>query len=252
MIYDVLTLFPEMFTAFDYSILKRARDKGIITMNLHNIRDYTTNKHRKVDDYPYGGGAGMVMQAEPVYNAVDHIKELYGHKPYTILMSPRGKRFTQEDAKRLSSMGQLLFICGHYEGLDERINPLVDEELSVGDFVLTGGELACMAMIDSISRMVPRVLSSAESFEEESFYSGFLEYPQYTRPEEFRGMRVPEVLLSGDHEKVRRWRRGKSLKLTMERRPDLLKNYTLTREDEKILRFLEEYEEKNKNHGEYE
>lgn len=252
MIFDVLTLFPEMFTAFDYSILKRARDKGIITMNLHNIRDYTTNKHRKVDDYPYGGGAGMVMQAEPVYNAVDHIKELYGHKPYTILMSPRGKRFTQEDAKRLSSVGQLLFICGHYEGLDERINPLVDEELSLGDFVLTGGELACMAMIDSISRMVPQVLSSAESFEEESFYSGLLEYPQYTRPEDFRGMRVPEVLLSGDHEKVRRWRRGKSLKLTMERRPDLLKNYTLTREDEKILRFLEEYEEKNKNHGECE
>lgn len=252
MIFDVLTLFPEMFTAFDYSILKRARDKGIITMNLHNIRDYTTNKHRKVDDYPYGGGAGMVMQAEPVYNAVDHIKELYGHKPYTILMSPRGKRFTQEDAKRLSSVGQLLFICGHYEGLDERINPLVDEELSLGDFVLTGGELACMAMIDSISRMVPQVLSSAESFEEESFYSGLLEYPQYTRPEDFRGMRVPEVLLSGDHEKVRRWRRGKSLKLTMERRPDLLKNYTLTREDEKILRFLEEYEKKNKNHGECE
>ena len=252
MIFDVLTLFPEMFTAFDYSILKRARDKGIITMNLHNIRDYTTNKHRKVDDYPYGGGAGMVMQAEHVYNAVDHIKELYGHKPYTILMSPRGKRFTQEDAKRLSSVGQLLFICGHYEGLDERINPLVDEELSLGDFVLTGGELACMAMIDSISRMVPQVLSSAESFEEESFYSGLLEYPQYTRPEDFRGMRVPEVLLSGDHEKVRRWRRGKSLKLTMERRPDLLKNYTLTREDEKILRFLEEYEKKNKNHGECE
>lgn len=252
MIFDVLTLFPEMFTAFDYSILKRARDKGIITMNLHNIRDYTTNKHRKVDDYPYGGGAGMVMQAEPVYNAVDHIKELYGHKPYTILMSPRGKRFTQEDAKRLSSVGQLLFICGHYEGLDERINPLVDEELSLGDFVLTGGELACMAMIDSISRMAPQVLSSAESFEEESFYSGLLEYPQYTRPEDFRGMRVPEVLLSGDHEKVRRWRRGKSLKLTMERRPDLLKNYTLTREDEKILRFLEEYEKKNKNHGECE
>jgi len=252
MIFDVLTLFPEMFTAFDYSILKRARDKGIITINLYNIRDYTTNKHRKVDDYPYGGGAGMVMQAEPVYNAVDHVKELYGHKPYTILMSPRGKKFTQEDAKRLSSLDQLLFICGHYEGLDERINPLVDEELSLGDFVLTGGELACMAMIDSISRMVPQVLSSAESFEEESFYSGLLEYPQYTRPEEFRGMRVPEVLLSGDHEKVRKWRKAMSLKLTMERRPDLLKNYSLTREDEKILRFLEEYEEKNKNHGEYE
>jgi tRNA (guanine37-N1)-methyltransferase len=243
MIFDVLTLFPDMFAAFDYSILKRARDKGLVTMNLYNIRDYTTNKHRKVDDYPYGGGAGMVMQAEPVYNAVDHVKELYGCKPYTILMSPRGKRFTQEDAKRLSSMGQLLFICGHYEGLDERISPLVDEELSLGDFVLTGGELACMTMIDSICRMVPQVLSSAESFEEESFYSGLLEYPQYTRPEEFRGMKVPEVLLSGDHEKVRQWRRGKSLKLTLERRPDLLKTYSITCEDEKLLRFLKEYEE---------
>lgn len=252
MIFDVLTLFPEMFTAFDYSILKRARDKGIITMNLYNIRDYTTNKHRKVDDYPYGGGAGMVMQAEPVYNAVDYVKGLYGNKPYTILMSPRGKRFAQDDAKRLSSMGHLLFICGHYEGLDERIHPLVDEELSLGDFVLTGGELACMAMIDSICRMVPQVLSSAESFEEESFYSGLLEYPQYTRPEEFRGMKVPEVLLSGDHEKVRRWRRGKSLKLTMERRPDLLKGQSLTREDDKLLRFLEEYKEENKNPGESE
>lgn len=252
MIFDILTLFPEMFTAFDYSILKRARDKGIITINLYNIRDYTTNKHRKVDDYPYGGGAGMVMQAEPVYNAVDHVKDLYGYKPYTILMSPRGKRFVQEDAKRLSSIGHLLFICGHYEGLDERISPLVDEELSLGDFVLTGGELACMAMIDSISRMVPQVLSSAESFEEESFYSGLLEYPQYTRPEVFRGMRVPEVLLSGDHEKIRKWRKGKALRLTMERRPDLLKNYSLTRDDEKILRFLKEYEEENKKPGECE
>lgn len=235
MIFDVLTLFPEMFTAFDYSIIKRAREKGIITTELYNIRDYTSNKHRKVDDYPYGGGAGMVMQAEPIYNAVDHIKALYGCKPYTILMSPRGKRFTQEDAKRLSSMDHLLFLCGHYEGLDERISPLVDEELSLGDFVLTGGELACMAIIDSICRMVPMVLSSAESFEEESFYSGLLEYPQYTRPEEFRGMRVPDVLLSGDHERVRKWRKYQSLKLTMERRPDLLKEYSLTKEDIKLM-----------------
>ncbi len=249
MIFDVLTLFPDMFTVFDYSIIKRARDKRIITINLYNIRDYTTNKHRKVDDYPYGGGAGMVMQAEPVYNAVDHIESLYGYKPYTILMSPRGKRFTQEDAKRLSSLNHILFTCGHYEGLDERISPLIDEELSLGDFVLTGGELACMTMIDSICRMVPQVLSSSESFEEESFYSGLLEYPQYTRPEEFRGMKVPEVLLSGDHEKVRRWRRARSLKLTMERRPDLLKEHGLTREDEKLLRWLKEYEYENKKPG---
>lgn len=232
---DVLTLFPEMFEAFNHSIIKRAREKGIIEINIHNIRDFTLNKHKKVDDYPYGGGAGMVMQAEPIYNAVDYIIERYGYKPFTILMSPRGEKYSQERANKLASIEHMLFICGHYEGLDERIMKLVDLELSIGDFVLTGGEIASMAIIDSAARLVKGVLSTEESFEDESFYDGLLEFPQYTRPEEFRGMRVPDVLLSGHHENIRKWRRYESIKLTLERRPDLLKGRKFNKEDMKIL-----------------
>lgn len=235
MIFDVLTLFPQMFDVFNHSIIKRAKDKGIIEINPIDIRDYTNDKHNKVDDYPYGGGMGMVMQAEPVYNTMDAVINLRSKKPYTIMLSPRGEKFTQNTAKELSKMDNIVMICGHYEGIDERIMPLIDREISIGDFVLTGGELACMAIIDSVSRLIPGVLSAAESFVEESFYSGFLEYPQYTRPEEFRGMRVPDVLLSGHHENIRKWRRYQSLKITMERRPDLLKDYILTKEDKKIL-----------------
>lgn len=235
MIFDVLTLFPEMFEIFNYSIIKRAREKEIIKINLYNIRDYTSNKHRKVDDYPYGGGAGMVMQPEPIYNAVESIKNKYGYKPYTILMSPKGERFKQSISKELCNIKHIMLICGHYEGIDERVMRLVDREISIGDFVLTGGEIACMAIIDSVSRLVPGVLSSNESYEDESFYSGLLEYPQYTRPEEFMGMRVPDVLLSGHHENIRKWRRYEALKITCERRPDLLEKADLTREDRKML-----------------
>lgn len=239
MIFDVLTLFPEMFDVFNHSIIKRAREKGIININPINIRDYTKDKHKKVDDYPYGGGFGMVMQAEPVYNTMDAVTNLRGKKPYTIMLSPRGERFNQSIAKELSSMDNIAMICGHYEGIDERIMPLVDREISIGDFVLTGGELACMVIIDSVSRLIPGVLSTNESYEEESFYSGLLEYPQYTRPEEFRDMRVPEVLLSGHHENIKKWRRYQSLKITLKRRPDLLKDFSFTKEDKKILKEID-------------
>ena len=240
--FDVLTLFPEMFDIFNYSIIKRARDKGIIEINVHNIRNFTSNKHKKVDDYPYGGGAGMVMQAEPIYNSMDFIESKYGYKPHTILMSPRGKKFNQETARNLTEKKHVVLICGHYEGLDERIMPLIDEEISIGDFVLTGGEIASIAIIDAASRLVSGVLSKEESFEDESFYDALLEYPQYTRPEEFRGMRVPEVLLSGHHEKIKQWRRYQSLKITLERRPDLLKKAKLDEKDQKILRAIMENE----------
>jgi tRNA (guanine37-N1)-methyltransferase len=236
--FDVLTLFPEMFDIFNYSIINRAREKGIVEISIHNIRDYTTNKHKKVDDYPYGGGAGMVMQVEPIYNTVDYVISKYGYKPYTILMSPRGKRFSQEQSKQLTEREHIMLICGHYEGIDERVMPLVDMEISIGDFILTGGEIASIAIIDSVSRLIPGVLSQEESYEDESFSEGLLEYPQYTRPEEFRGMRVPDVLLSGHHEKIRQWRRSESLKITLERRPDLLDNAILDKKDKKILDSL--------------
>lgn len=233
--FEVLTLFPEMFDTLNHSILKKAQQQNIIEINTINIRDFSTNKHKKVDDYPYGGGAGMVMQPEPIYNAMDAIVQKYGYKPYTIMMSPRGKRFEQKDAKRLLEKKHIVLLCGHYEGIDERVLEIVDEEISIGDFVLTGGEIASMAIIDCISRIVPGVLPKEESYQDESFYDGLLEYPQYTRPEVFRGMKVPDVLLSGHHENIRKWRKYQSLKITLEKRPDLLQKKLLTDEEKKML-----------------
>ncbi len=238
MIFDVLTLFPEMFEVFNHSIINKGRQKDLIHLNLFNIRDFTSNKHKKVDDYPYGGGLGMVMQAEPIYNSIDHITKRYGYKPYTILLSPRGEQFNQQTAKRLYSKKHIALVCGHYEGIDERIMDLIDCELSIGDFVLTGGEIASMAIIDTVARLVPGVLSSNESYEDESFYSGVLEYPQYTRPENFMGMKVPEVLISGHHKNIKQWRRYQSLKITYEKRPDLLNNIELSKEDIKMLQRI--------------
>lgn len=235
MIFDVLTLFPEMFEVFNHSIINKGREKQLIELNLFNIRDFTADKHKKVDDYPYGGGSGMVMQAEPIFNCIDHIINKYNMRPYTVLMSPRGERFNQQAARELFSKGHIALVCGHYEGIDERIMELVDCEISIGDFVLTGGEIASMAIIDTVARLVPGVLSSSQSYEEESFYTGLLEYPQYTRPEVFRDMKVPEVLLSGHHEKIRQWRRYESLKTTYDRRPDLLEKTELSKEDIKML-----------------
>lgn len=231
---NILTLFPEMFDIFKHSIIGRARENGFLHIETVNIRDYTLNKHKKVDDYPYGGGAGMVMTPQPVVDAIKAVKEK--NKGKVIFLGPRGKTFNQEMAKELSKEEELIFVCGHYEGIDQRVYKYFDLEISLGDFVLTGGEMACIPVIDSISRLVPSVLGSEESFQDESYYDGTLEYPQYTRPFEFEGEKVPEVLMSGHHENIRKWRRKQSLLITKERRKDLYKNIQLTKEDIKILK----------------
>jgi tRNA (guanine37-N1)-methyltransferase len=231
---DILTLFPEMFDIFNQSIIGKAKEKGIVSINTWNIREYTKDKHRKVDDYPYGGGAGMVMAAQPVVDCIRRVKDQNRGK--IIFLGPRGKTFNQDMAKELSAEEEIVFLCGHYEGIDERIYKHIDMEVSLGDFVLTGGEMACIPVVDSILRLVPGVLSSSDSFTEESFYSGALEYPHYTRPAVFEGDAVPEVLISGHHENVRKWRRAQSLVITRERRPDLFEKLELSDEDKKILK----------------
>ena len=219
--FDVLTLFPEMFTALNESIIGRATDKNLIKVNLTNIRDFSKDKHKKVDDTPYGGGAGMVIKPDVVYDAYESIKD---ENAKVIYMSPKGTVLNQEKVKQLSKQEHLIIICGHYEGIDQRVlDEIVDEEISIGDYVLTGGELPAMVLIDSVSRYVEGVLNE-ESTSEESFSNGLLEYPQYTRPEEFRGKKVPEVLISGHHENIKKWREEKSLEITKKNRPDLLKN----------------------------
>ncbi len=225
MIFDILTLFPEMFEGvLGSSMLGRASEKGILQFNTINIRDFADNKHNRVDDAPYGGGRGMVMQAPPIYSAYMSIAEQRGAKPHLIYMSPKGKVLTQGDAIRLSNMDNIAILCGHYEGVDQRIiDEIVDEEISIGDYVLTGGELPAMVLIDTISRMIDGVLSNEDSFTDESHFNGLLEYPHYTRPPEFHGMTVPEVLLSGNHAEIEKWRKNQSLEVTRKYRPDLLK-----------------------------
>ncbi len=225
MIFDILTLFPEMFDGvLNSSMLGRAADKGILEFNTVNIRDFADNKHNRVDDAPYGGGRGMVMQATPIYSAFKNIEEKRGKKPHLIYMSPKGKVLTQKDAIRLSQIENIAILCGHYEGIDQRIiDEIVDEEISIGDYVLTGGELPAMVLIDTISRMIDGVLSNEDSFTDESHFNGLLEYPHYTRPPEFHGMEVPDVLLSGNHAEIEKWRKQKSLEITQKYRPDLLK-----------------------------
>lgn len=226
--FHVLTLFPEMvMDGLNTSIIGRAMAKGVIELETVNIRDYATNKHQKVDDYPYGGGAGMVMQAEPVYLSykavTDKIESSSGKKPRVIYLTPQGNVFNQKMAEELSKEEDLIFLCGHYEGIDERVlEMIVTDNVSIGDYVLTGGELPAMVMIDTISRLVDGVLNNDDSAKYESFADNRLEYPQYTRPEEFMGRKVPPVLLSGDHKKIAMWREEESLKRTKERRPDLL------------------------------
>lgn len=231
---NVLSLFPPMFEGvFNHSILKKAQDKGAVTLNVVDIREFADNK-RQVDDYPFGGGAGMVLKPEPIFNAVESLAEV--KKPRVILMCPQGERFTQQKAEELAEEDELIFICGHYEGYDERIREhLVTDEISIGDFVLTGGELAAMTVIDSVVRLLPGVLGNADSPVRDSFSTGLLEHPQYTRPAEFRGWKVPEVLTSGNHAKVDQWREEQTLKRTLERRPDLLENIELTAAQQKIL-----------------
>ena len=231
--FHILTLFPEMIEqGMHTSIIGRAIAGGYLSINAVNIRDYAFNKHQKVDDYPYGGGAGMLMQAEPVYLSYEAIKEKIGYRPRVVYLTPQGKVFHQEMAKELAKERDLVFLCGHYEGIDERVlDEIVTDYVSIGDYVLTGGELPAMVMMDSISRMVPGVLSNQESGETESFAGNLLECPQYSRPEEWHGQKVPPVLLSGHHANIEAWRREQSVMRTAKRRPDLLKKADLTNKE---------------------
>jgi tRNA (guanine37-N1)-methyltransferase len=224
----VITLFPQMFASLlGHSILKKAQERQLIQIRLVDPRDFTTDRHRVVDDYPYGGGQGMVMKPEPLVAAIEKVRG-ESDNPRIILLSPRGSRFNQRDAARLAEIKELVLICGRYEGVDERVRAFVDEELSIGDYTLSGGEPAAHVVIDAVARLIPGVLGNERSASEESFSAGLLEYPQYTRPEIFRDIRVPEVLLSGDHERIKQWRREKSIKLTLDRRADLFDQAPLT------------------------
>ena len=243
---DILTLFPETVgDVLSDSILGRAQERGFIRIETHQIREFTTNKQCQVDDYPYGGGRGAVMMADPLYRCWDYVRQQAEGKVHTIYMSPCGKTFTQADAIRLSKMDNLVLVCGHYEGIDQRfIDECVDEEISLGDFVLTGGEIAAMAVTDAVCRMVPGVLADPECFEDESHYSGMLEYPQYTRPAVWHDREVPAILLSGNHAKVAQWRRKQALRRTRTRRPDMYEKLDLSsKQDKKLLAEMEKEDE---------
>ncbi|MBP6170907.1 MAG: tRNA (guanosine(37)-N1)-methyltransferase TrmD [Streptococcus sp.] len=228
---DILTLFPEMFAPLEHSIVGKAREKGILELNYHNFRE-KAEKARHVDDEPYGGGQGMLLRAQPIFDTMDAIEKT---NPRVILLDPAGRTFNQTYAEELSKEDQLIFICGHYEGYDERIKTLVTDEISLGDYVLTGGELAAMTMIDATVRLIPEVIGKEASHTDDSFSSGLLEYPQFTRPYEYRGMVVPDVLMSGHHENIRKWRLEQSIRKTYDRRPDLLACYELSDEERFIL-----------------
>ena len=239
--FDVLTLFPEMFETMKQSVIGRAIEKGLLEINLINIRDFSKDKHKKVDDTVYGGGAGMLMKPDVVYDAFKSVKS---EKSKVIYLSPQGKKLCQSKVEELAKQEHLILLCGHYEGIDQRvIDKIVDEEISIGDYVLTGGELPAMVLIDSVSRYIDGVITG-ESISEESFSGeGLLEYPQYTRPEEFEGIKVPEVLQSGHHENINKWRRKEAIRITYQKRPDLLEKVNLTEEEKK---FIEELEIKGK------
>lgn len=243
---DILTLFPEMFpNVLNSSILRRAQDKGAMNYRLINFREYTDNKHHKVDDYPYGGGAGMVLAPQPVFDAVEAITTNKQTKPRIVLMCPQGEPFTQAKAEELAQEEHLIFICGHYEGFDERIRThLATDEISIGDYILTGGELGAMVVIDSVVRLLPGVLGNEQSAPADSFSMGLLEHPHYTRPANFRGLTVPDVLLSGNHAKINEWRKKESLRRTYERRKDLLADIELSPAEKKMLEEIIQ-EEKN-------
>jgi len=232
---DILSLFPNMFQPLKESILGKAIDKGILDIEITDFRDYTTQKQRHVDDTPYGGGAGMLLQAQPIFDALAATQAKAKSKGRIILLDPAGRKFDQSVAEELAQEEHLTFICGHYEGYDERIRTLVTDEISLGDYVLTGGELGAMVMIDATVRLLPDVLGNRESAQTDSFSTGLLEYPQYTRPADFRGMKVPEVLTSGNHQKIAEWRHKESLRRTYERRPDMLVDYPFTPQEKEWL-----------------
>ncbi|WP_043976465.1 tRNA (guanosine(37)-N1)-methyltransferase TrmD [Priestia megaterium] len=238
---DVLSLFPSMFDGvFGESILKKAQEKNAVELNVVNFREYSTNKHQNVDDYPYGGGAGMVLTPQPIFDAVEKLTET-AKKPRVVLLCPQGERYTQAKAEELAAEEHLIFICGHYEGYDERIREqLVTDEISIGDYVLTGGELGAMVVIDSVVRLLPDVLGNNHSAVQDSHSTGLLEHPHYTRPADFRGLTVPEVLMAGNHKKIEQWRQKESLKRTLLRRPDMLEKIELTEEQKKLVAQLKE------------
>lgn len=234
---DVLTLFPDMCRCvYEESIIGRAVAKGILEIYSHNIRDFSNDKHHRVDDTPYGGGMGMLMQAQPVYDCYKHVCTEVGKRPHLIFLSPQGNVFTQEKAIELSKHDNLAFLCGHYEGIDERVlEEIVDEEISIGNFVLTGGELPALVVIDAVARMIDGVLPNEEAFSQESIYNGMLEHPQYTKPYEWEGKTVPDVLLSGHHANIEKWKREQSLAVTLKKRPELLDNVHLSEKDIEFL-----------------
>ncbi len=237
--FDVITIFPEYFESpLKTAVLKKAREKGLIEVRLINLRDFAFDKHKMVDDRPFGGGEGMVFKPEPLYRAIEALRQ-EGPAPWVVYLSPQGRVLSQEIVKELYEKRRLILICGRYEGIDERIREhCIDDEISIGDYVVFGGEVAALVIIEAVSRLVPGVVGCRDSVEKESFSEGLLKYPQYTRPRNFRGWEVPEVLLSGDHAQIARWRRQKSLEITLKRRPDLLKKAKLTEEDRKFLQKL--------------
>lgn len=249
--FHVLTIFPGMFDSpLDFSLIRKAREKGILRVDVHDIREYAEDRHRMTDDYPYGGGGGMVMKIEPVAKALHAVlsEEENGGKPVVILLTPQGETFNQRIAEELACFTRIVLVCGHYEGVDERIREhLVDREISIGDYVLTGGELPALVVIDAVSRLIPDFLGNRDSARQDSFSSGLLEYPQYTRPRSFGGWEVPEVLLSGNHRDIDSWRKAEALRRTRLRRPELLKRAALSEEDRKILSRFPEKEPGEEN-----
>lgn len=243
--FDVLTLFPDMLrSVLGESVIGRAERAGLIDMNFIDIRDFTLNKHRKVDDTPYSGGGGMLMSAEPIFLAYMHIADGLSYKPHTVFMSPQGGVFNQQKAIELKKHEHIVLLCGHYEGVDQRVlDEIVDEEISIGDFVLTGGELPAMTVIDAVARLVPGVLANNGSFENESHFQGLLEHPQYTKPRVWHNREVPEVLLSGNHERIEKWKHEQALCATLKKRPDMLDNIWLTDEDRAFIERIREADE---------
>jgi len=237
MIIDIVTIFPEFFDTFlGTSIIKRALDNKLVEINLHQLRDYSHNKHKKIDDTPYGGGVGMLMQFPPFYDVISKLK---GEQTKVVLLSPQGKLFNQETAKSLAENNHLILLCGHYEGIDARVEALIDMELSIGDYVLTGGEIPAMIIADTVTRLLPGVIHE-DSAEEDSLQNGWLKFPQYTKPDHYKGHHVPEVLLSGNHQNIEKWRQEEQIKQTLIKRPDLIEKQTLTKEQEKTIKKIKD------------